>query len=176
MKEISRPKSLVTPSSGYLENKVSQDARRLTALSQEYGWNFNVLGRGPLPTQPVRAGDWLIIPAHLDSSPIPAGAMQRLQAIFSAGIQPKGFVVVHEAPKLLPSPIREMPGPTGWLAPHPKLKAAFKMASYALGILAAGIVAVSGALVMAFALAVLAGVALIPWCCLPAQPWLIPFL
>jgi len=55
--------------------------------------------------EPVRLGDWLLIPAQYDSSKIPERAMTRIQAIFAAGIRPQGFVLVHEAPKLLKAPV-----------------------------------------------------------------------
>jgi hypothetical protein len=82
----------------------SREARGLMELSDENGWNFAVLGLAPLPSEPVRLGDWLIVPAMEDTSPIPDRALARIQAIFAAGLRPKGFVLVHEAPKLLADP------------------------------------------------------------------------
>jgi len=176
MKNFSSSKSLTTPFSGNLENQVSQEALRLMALSQEHGWNFNILGSAPLPTQSVQVGDWLIIPAHLDSTPIPARTMQRLQAIFSAGIHPRGFVVVHEAPKLLPSPTRKAQGTIKGLVPYPKLQLAFKIAAYTLGALLIGFAAILGVLVMVFAAVILAGVALIPLVLLAGATMVDPIL
>lgn len=54
-----------------------------------------------MPQEHYRQGDWLVVPANIDRSPIPVRAMQRIQAIHASGIEPKGFVLVHEAPKLL---------------------------------------------------------------------------
>lgn len=79
-------------------------AQDLLTLSKNEGWNFSVLGQAPMPTQPIRLQDWLIVPAEQDSSEIPIRAKQRIQAIFEAGIRPKGFVIVHEAPMLLTAP------------------------------------------------------------------------
>ena len=85
----------------------SPAVRELFALAENEVWPFSVLGQAPMPTQPVRLQDWLIIPAEQDTSQIPDRAMERVQAIFEAGIRPKGFVVVHEAPMLLPAPPQE---------------------------------------------------------------------
>ena len=41
------------------------------------------------------------LPAQLDSTHIPARALERVQAIYAVGLRPQGFVVVHEAPPLL---------------------------------------------------------------------------
>lgn len=77
------------------------------ALADSELWNFSVLGQAPMPNRAVRLQDWLIVPADQDNSQIPNRAMERIQAIFKAGIRPKGFVIVHEAPMLLPGPTKE---------------------------------------------------------------------
>lgn len=79
-------------------------AQQVLAVGDEYGWPFTVLGNAPMPTQPVRLGEWLIVPAQLDSSPIPERALKRVQAIYAAGLRPQGFVLVHEAPLQLGAP------------------------------------------------------------------------
>lgn len=73
-------------------------------LARKEGWAAQVLGIAPLPREAVRLGDWLLVPAHLDSSPVPQRAQQRIQALFAEGVRPKGFVLVHEAPLQLPAP------------------------------------------------------------------------
>jgi len=80
------------------------ESRGLLTLGRQRNWDFNILGQAPLPRQPIHLQDWLIVPAHQDSSHIPARALERIQAIFEVGLRPKGFVIVHEAPKLLPAP------------------------------------------------------------------------
>lgn len=82
----------------------SREAGQLVALGRAHYWPFQVLGQAPMIAQPVRLGDWLMIPAQQDSTAIPARAISRIQAIFAAGIRPEGFVLVHEAPKLLKAP------------------------------------------------------------------------
>ena len=94
----------------------------LLALGQQRNWDFNILGQAPLPCQPIHLQDWLIVPAHLDSSHIPARALERIQAIFEVGLRPKGFVIVHEAPKLLPAPEVIEHKPTAVPTNHPGIK------------------------------------------------------
>ena len=83
---------------------LSSESQGLLTLGRQQNWDFNILGQAPLPRQPIHLRDWLIVPAHQDSSHIPARALERIQAIFAMGLRPKGFVIVHEAPKLLPAP------------------------------------------------------------------------
>ncbi len=94
----------------------------LLALGQQRNWNFNILGQAPLPRQPIHLQDWLIVPAHQDSSHIPARALERIQAIFEVGLRPKGFVIVHEAPKLLPAPEVIKHKPTAMPTKSPGIK------------------------------------------------------
>jgi len=73
-------------------------------LSRTRGWDWPVLGQAPLPSEPVRVGKWLLVPAQDDSSTIPARTLTRIQAIYAAGLRPRGFVLVHEAPLELTAP------------------------------------------------------------------------
>lgn len=82
----------------------STESQGLLSLGRQRNWDFTILGQSPLPRQPIHLQDWLIVPAHQDSSHIPARALVRIQAIFAMGLRPQGFVIVHEAPKLLPAP------------------------------------------------------------------------
>ena len=86
---------------------LSPHVRDLKSLGRRVNWKCAILGHAPLPEEPIRYGEWLIVPIHLDSSPIPPRALERVQAIYSAGLTPRGFVVVHEAPKLLAAPIHQ---------------------------------------------------------------------
>ena len=60
--------------------------------------------RAPLPERPVFYNDWWLVPAEQDNSLIPVRAYERVQALYAAGIKPKGFVIAHEAPPLLSAP------------------------------------------------------------------------
>jgi hypothetical protein len=85
-------------------DSTSPEIREFLRLVQKKGWQSQILGQAPLPTEPVRLGNWLIVPAEQDSSKIPDRALERIQTLFHSGLRPKGFVLVHEAPKLLPFP------------------------------------------------------------------------
>lgn len=76
----------------------------LMDVGNRNNWNFVNLGKAPIPEQPVRAGEWLILSAMEDNSPIPSRTMQRIQTIYQEGIRPLHWVVVHEAPLLLSAP------------------------------------------------------------------------
>jgi hypothetical protein len=78
--------------------------RELMALAREHRWNFGVLGAAPIPIQPVFYKDWWIVPIVEDRSQIPARTLERVQTIYQAGIRPKAFVILHEAPKQLLPP------------------------------------------------------------------------
>jgi len=84
---------------------VAPETAKLLALGEQRGWNFFVLGQAPLPTEPVRLDNWLVTPVELDSSSVPARTLERVHHIYASGLRPKGFVLVHEAPKLLAAPL-----------------------------------------------------------------------
>lgn len=86
----------------------SPEACRFLSVGDEYGWAPAVLGRAPLPAAPVRLKDWLLVPVEQDTSPIPTRALKRVQTLYEAGLRPKGFVMVHEAPALLAAPARTL--------------------------------------------------------------------
>jgi len=81
----------------------SKTTKNLMALGQREGWAFAVLGIAPMPQEPISLSTWRIVPAHLDTSPIPQHAMERIQTIYSQGIRLQGFVVVHELATQLPA-------------------------------------------------------------------------
>jgi len=101
--QISKPES---QNKDHSQNalKMSSETQQLMSLGEQHNWDFQIIGKAPFPEAPIRIGDWLLSPAQTDSSLIPARTLTRIQAIFAAGIRPKGFVIAHEAPKYLPSP------------------------------------------------------------------------
>jgi len=101
---------------------LTSEVKGLLTLGRQRNWDFNILGQAPLPRQPIHLQDWLIVPAHQDSSQIPARALGRIQAIFAMGLRPKGFVIVHETPKLLPAPELIEPEPVAVPSNTPGLK------------------------------------------------------
>jgi len=78
---------------------------KLVQFGQRRGWDVAVLGQAPMLAEPIRLKDWLLVPAQEDTSRLPYRAYNRIQTLFVAGIRPQGFVVVHEAPRQLPSGI-----------------------------------------------------------------------
>lgn len=101
---------------------LTPESQGLLTLGRQRKWDFKILGQAPLPRQPIHLQDWLIVPAHQDSSHIPARALERIQAIFAMGLRPKGFVIVHEAPKLLPAPEVVEPEPVSVPTNSPGIK------------------------------------------------------
>lgn len=90
----------------YSENRLAithPDTARLIRYGLSRGWTLAVLGQAPMLEDPVRLEEWLLVPAHEDTSQIPVRALNRVQALFAAGLRPQGFVVVHEAPRALPA-------------------------------------------------------------------------
>ena len=86
---------------------LATQSQLLMDIGQRNNWNFVNLGKAPIPEQPVRAGEWLIVSATEDTSPIPRQTMQRIKTIYQEGIRPLHWVVVHEAPFLLSAPKKE---------------------------------------------------------------------
>ena len=80
------------------------EARQFVALGTRQGWDFRVLGRAPMPSAPIHLEEWLLVPAQLDNSDVPARTIDRISKVYAAGLRPKGFVIIHEAPKILQSP------------------------------------------------------------------------
>ena len=141
---------------------LSPEVRQFVALGHERGWRPTVIGRAPVPREPVRLEDWLIAPVHQDSSPVPDRALRRVQDIFAAGLRPKGFVVVHEAPRLLPAPTQQKPKPLRMPVLSDQLRSTLKLAGAGLGVLGAGLVIVTGVAVLAVAALSLAAILVVP--------------
>lgn len=145
--------------------ELSVETRQLLSLGNQANWHFRILGKAPMPEKPVRLGDWLITPAEMDSSPVPVRALSRIQAVYAAGIRPRGFVMVHEAPKLLSSP-------DGMGERQQTSHASSTLASWQtslrnwagspVGTIALGVAAISGMTVAALAAVSLAALVLAP--------------
>jgi hypothetical protein len=109
-----------------------------------------VVGNAPIPENPVRVGEWLIVPVEEDSSAIPARALRRVQALYEAGLRPQGFVIVHEAPMQLTAPHDSRTSdPTHLPELSPHLKMALGAAGHILAVVAqtlamVGMVAIGG--------------------------------
>lgn len=136
----------------------SMDTQNLLMLGRKKGWRLHILGQAPIPVESIRLGDWLLVPAEKDTSPIPDRAWQRLQALFAAGIRPQGFVVVHEAPKLLPPPSGSEFADLQGLIRGAQFKSALKTVATVLSVVGGALAVVSGVIVIAI-LTVLAAAA-----------------
>jgi hypothetical protein len=106
------------PGNGRLLTDLSPETRQLLTLSDQKGWHFAYLGQAPLPTQPLRLDDWLVVPATQESTAITSGSYKKVQTIYANAIRPKGFVVIHEAPRQLAAPKKAAdPNPSPSLVP-----------------------------------------------------------
>ena len=161
MNDIPQERSLSTSFVDRVAPKVSPEVLLLVTLGQQRGWRPVVCGRAPFPDEPVRLGDWLIAPVHQDSSLVPARALERVQTIFAAGLRPKGFVVVHEAPKLLPAPRQQKIESVRIPALPTQLKSTLKLVCTGLGVLGGGL-AIAGAAVLAVTALSIAAIVALP--------------
>jgi hypothetical protein len=90
-------------------NVLATQTELLLEVGERFNWDFVCLGQAPIPQRPVRAGEWLIVPAQADTSPIPVQTMQRIQTIYQEGLRPLSWVLVHEAPAQLCPPKKDKP-------------------------------------------------------------------
>jgi len=144
---------------------VCNTGMELIDFGNSQGWDFMVLGNAPIPEYPIRSDDWLIVPAHLDNTVLPEFAKLRMDAIFSAGIRPKAWFLVHEAPKLLPPTIESdihVDGLNQRIVSRrnrQKLRSVLKVVGIAVGVIA---VAAGALAVAAFVAAVTLPALLVP--------------
>jgi hypothetical protein len=78
---------------------ISYDARRAIQVGYENHWRFRVVGQGQMPEEAYYSDEWVYEPAET-----PQMAHDRLDALKRSGIHMKGFVIAHEAPRLLATP------------------------------------------------------------------------
>jgi hypothetical protein len=130
--------------------KLGLPTKQLLTLGREEGWPFRILGQAPMLTEPMRIQDWFLVPALEDSTPLPDATMERLYAIYGNSIHPQGFVLVHEAPLRLTSPVQEKTKPTKTVD--------FKK----IGGAALGFAALTGSVLAGAAIAVVGGLLILP--------------
>ena len=99
-KQLDTQLVLETPAECITQSQVQQ----FLSLGDQLGWHTEVLGKAPMLKDSVRLQDWLLVPAHEDTTVLPRRTMNRIQTIYNQGLHPQGFVVVHEAPMQLVSP------------------------------------------------------------------------
>ncbi len=162
MINIKTTQSISNTFSSRIATLTSPDTRNILRLSHEQGWHCTLLGQAPYPEEPLRIQDWLIVPAHLDSSNIPDRALGRIQTIYASGLRPKGFVVVHEAPMLLAEPGPRKTQDIRFPMINPQVRSGLKLASTAIAIGTIGTVAISGVAILAVAGLTMAALLFIP--------------
>jgi hypothetical protein len=151
MTTLPRTTALTTSFVGRMVMCASPETQRLVALGRDRNWDIAVLGQAPLPTEPLRMGDWLIAPAVQDSSYIPTRALERVQGIYAAGLRPQGFVIVHEAPLLLASPDVKKQASLYMPAVSPQMKSFLTAAARGVGVAALGLGVLAGGAAVALA-------------------------
>ena len=141
--------------------------REIMAIGAANHWPFRVLGKAPVPDHPVFVHNWWLVPATMDSTVIPPRTLERVQAIYEAGIRPKAFVIAHEARPGLPAPVSERPVSRlqVWVYEVKRQAAAFREKSEDVVRVAApivcGAIAITWFLTLAFASVALSDPALI---------------
>lgn len=83
---------------------VMEQEREILEVGKFNHWDFRVLGVAPVPATAIYAKEWWLVPLNEDTSTIPARALERVQALYEAGVHPKAFVIAHEAPKQIAPP------------------------------------------------------------------------
>ena len=68
----------------------------LIEFGKSKGWKFSILGKAPVPNNPVDRGDWIFMPFDMDNAIIPWNAKGKQMDILDAGLQPRAFVIAHE--------------------------------------------------------------------------------
>jgi hypothetical protein len=64
MNTSTQARSVSTSFVGRVAPVVSPQVQQVVTLGRQQGWNCAVLGQAPFPNEPVRLGDWLIVPAQ----------------------------------------------------------------------------------------------------------------
>lgn len=78
---------------------ISYQARKAVQVGYENHWRFRVVGQGEVPKESFYRDEWVFEPVQA-----PQMAQDRLQTLKRSGIRFKGFVIAHEAPRLLTAP------------------------------------------------------------------------
>ena len=78
---------------------ISHEARKAVQVGYDNHWRFRVVGQGEVPEKAFYQDEWIFDPVQ-----VPVVAQDRISALKRSGIHIKGFVVAHEAPRLLTAP------------------------------------------------------------------------
>lgn len=61
---------------------------------------YEVVGFGEVPTQPVQIGDWWVMPAELYQRKVPKEAYQKLFSLIRQGVKIKGVLIADDMKKI----------------------------------------------------------------------------
>ena len=89
---------------GQVIMRASPQVREMVDVGREHRWRFQPMGRAHVPEKPVYLRDWVVVPIGQDTSEIPEPSLERVRALFEAGVRPKAFVMAHETPRMLAAP------------------------------------------------------------------------
>jgi len=78
---------------------ISYEARRAIQIGYASHWRFRVVGQGEVPAQSFYKDEWVFEPINA-----PQVAQDRIETLKRFGFNFKGFVIAHEAPRLLSAP------------------------------------------------------------------------
>jgi hypothetical protein len=78
---------------------ISYDARKAVQVGYDNHWRFRVVGQGEVPAESFYRDEWVFEPIKA-----PQVAQDRIEKLKQSGIRFKGFVIAHEAPRLLSAP------------------------------------------------------------------------
>ncbi len=129
------------------------EAKEMLDLGRRQGWDFALLGNAPMPDESISLEGWMVVPAEEDTSPVPQRSLDRVNAIFSSGLRPKGFVVVHEAPALLPAHTSSEESSLHISTMNPSLKRNLRKIAGLAGSIVLGLAILPGLLAVALAVA-----------------------
>jgi len=80
----------------------TEELKKTLTIARRHHWWFRELDKGGVPASPLYKNEWWFTP--VDRTIIPKEAEKRIKTIELAGIKPVGFIIAHEAPKLLKAP------------------------------------------------------------------------
>lgn len=79
---------------------ISPEARKAILVGRQNHWRFKVVGQGGVPQKPFYKDEWVF---ELQTT-TPDIGQDRINALRASGVRFKGFLVAHEAPRLLSAP------------------------------------------------------------------------
>ncbi|MBN1536195.1 MAG: hypothetical protein JW908_05640 [Anaerolineales bacterium] len=73
-----------------------------TQILEKLDLDYEVIGKGRLPTEPMQIGDWWVVPAHVYNSTIPPEAIGKVFDLINQGVRLRGLLVADDIRKTKP--------------------------------------------------------------------------